>query len=331
MSGMRLSSSHSLCPQDSLLVGDCRELLAKIPAASIAACITDPPYNYEFIGHKWDHAEIERRLDRVKSSSTLVKNIPYGSGLAGGVRNARWYEKNRTNILDYQEWCYSWGKEVFRVCKPGALVAAFNSSRTMAHVQVALERAGFYARDCIVYRRSSGIPKGLNVSAKLEKLGDNNSAKWKGWHSCLRNEWEAIVVVQKPLENNYIETLQKYDVGLFNAGNEDGSFQSNILEGLPRGETEDFNVHCTVKPLPLMLKLVGMMVPPFANNIVLDPFAGSGTTLVAAKQLGLTYLGIEINPTYAAIAKQRLGIDKAEPSSLTGQQEIFRHAAGVVP
>lgn len=328
---MRLPTSQDLRPQDSLLVGDCRELLAKIPAASIAACITDPPYNYEFIGHKWDHVEIERRLDRVKSSNTLVKNIPYGSGLAGGVRNARWYEKNRTNILDYQEWCYSWGKEVFRVCKPGALVAAFNSSRTMAHVQVALERAGFYARDCIVYRRSSGIPKGLNVSAKLEKLGDQNSDKWEGWHSCLRSEWEAIVVVQKPLENNYIETLQKYEVGLFHAGNEDGSFQSNILEGLRRGGAEDFNVHCTVKPLPLMLKLIDMMVPPSAGNIVLDPFAGSGTTLVAAKRLGLTYLGMEINPAYAAIARQRLGIDKAGPNGLTGQQEMFQHAAGAVP
>jgi site-specific DNA-methyltransferase (adenine-specific) len=328
---MELPNSRDLRPEDSLLVGDCRDLLAKVPAASIAACITDPPYNYEFIGHKWDHAEIERRLDRVKSSNTLVKNIPYGSGLAGGVRNARWYERNRTNILDYQEWCYSWGKEVFRVCKPGALVATFNSSRTMAHVQVALERAGFYARDCIVYRRSSGIPKGLNVAAKLEKLGDPNSDRWEGWHSCLRSEWEAIVVVQKPLENNYIETVQKYDVGLFHAGNEDGSFQSNILEGLPRGEAEDFNVHCTVKPLPLMLKLVGMMVPPSANNIVLDPFAGSGTTLVAAKQLGLTYLGIEINPAYAAIARQRLGTDNAEPNGLTGQQEMFQHAAGAVP
>lgn len=42
----------------------------------------------------------------------------------------------------------------------------------MAHVQVALERAAFYARDCIVYRRSSGIPKGFNVQAKLEKLGE---------------------------------------------------------------------------------------------------------------------------------------------------------------
>lgn len=293
---------------NSIITGDCRELLRKLPENSIAACITDPPYNYEFIGHKWDAEEISRRLERVKDSKTLVKNIPYGSGLAGGVRNKRWYEKVRQNILDYEAWCYEWGSEVFRVCKPGALVAAFNSTRTMAHVQVALERAGFYARDCLVYRRSSGIPKGLNATAKLRQRGEPEPEKWEGWHSCLRNEWEAIVVVQKPLENNYTETLLKYDVGLFHATNADGSFQSNILEGFSKSNSEEFNVHCTVKPLALMEKLVDLMVPPQPNNRVLDPFAGSGTTLVAAKNLGIKYIGMEINPDYADIARQRLSL-----------------------
>lgn len=88
-----------------------------LPEGSVSACITDPPYNYEFIGHKWNAAEVERRIDRVKDSKTLVKNIPYGSGLAGGVRNARWYERVRQNILDYEQWCFEWATELLRVCK----------------------------------------------------------------------------------------------------------------------------------------------------------------------------------------------------------------------
>lgn len=289
-----------------LLEGDCISILDQIKENSVSACITDPPYNYEFVGHKWNHSEIERRTSRIANSSTLVKNLPYGSGLAGGIRNPKWYKRNRDNILEYQEWCYSWAKNVFRVCKPGAFTAVFNSTRTAAHVQVAFERAGFYARDIIVYRRASGIPKGLNLSAQLKKNGRSDYAEWQRWHSALRGEWEAIVLLQKPLINNYITTFNEYGVGLLQAINDDGSFQSNILEGYSERKSELFNVHCTVKPLPLMEKLVNMLVPEGQAHVVLDPFAGSGTTLVAAQRLGRSYCGIEIVPEYIDIIKRRL-------------------------
>lgn len=292
---------------NSIICGNCFDVMKQIENNSIACCITDPPYNYEFVGRAWNEAEINRRLDRAKgSSSTLVKNIPYGSGLAGGVRNARWYEKNRQNILDYQSWVEEWGKELYRTVKPGGLVLVFNSTRTVAHIQVALENAGFYARDILVWRRNSGIPKGINIAKKLEKMGDETAQDWIGWHSCLRNEWEAIVIVQKPLVNNYIETLGKYHVGLFNAKSDVG-FQSNIIEDIRREVLDEFNTHPTVKPLELMEKLIRLTVPKGYGNVILDPFAGSGTTLLAAKNEGLDYIGIEINPSYVEIAKKRLG------------------------
>ncbi|MEM7536165.1 MAG: site-specific DNA-methyltransferase [Chloroflexota bacterium] len=276
-----------------------------LPEDSIAGCITDPPYNYEFIGRQWDNQEINRRLDRIKDSKTLVKNIPYGSGLAGGVRNARWYERNYQNVLEYTNWCKQWAKHLFRICKHGAPVAVFNSTRTVAHVQVALEEAGFYTRDILVYRRPSGIPKGLNLQRKLEKMDHPDAAQWEGWHTCFRNEWEAILLVQKPLQKNYWETLQKTGVGVFQTINQDGSFQSNIFEGYHNKSEKKF-AHCTVKPLELIKKLVQTLVPPDEDNIILDPFAGSGTTLVAAKQLGYHYVGIEIEPEYVKIIQERL-------------------------
>lgn len=241
----------------------------------------------------------------VRESKTLVKNIPYGSGLAGGVRNNRWYERVRANIVEYEEWCYGWGKELFRVSKSGALVLVFNSARSVAHVQVALERAGFYARDIIVWRRHSGIPKGLNFAKKLEAIAATEASDWTGWHSALRGEWEAICVVQKPLINNYLETVQKSGVGLFHAERGNG-FQSNIIEGFLRNSDEAGDVHCTVKPLELMKFLVELVVPPRKDLIVFDPFAGTGTTLLAARETGRDYLGIEINQTYCEIARKRL-------------------------
>ena len=64
------------------------------------------------------------------------------------------------------------------------------------------------------------------------------------------------------------------------------------------------NAHPTVKPLALMRWLCLLVTPP--DGILLDPFMGSGTTLVAAKQLGRRAIGIEINQAYCDIAIKRL-------------------------
>ncbi|MGM9924727.1 MAG: DNA-methyltransferase [Bacillus sp. (in: firmicutes)] len=291
--------------KNKILNGDCIEVMKKLPADSIASCVTDPPYNYEFIGRNWDVEEIKRRKDRIQQSNTLVKNIPYGSGLAGGVRNNRWYERNRNNIVEYQKWVEEWGRELYRILKPGAFVFTFNSTRTIAHVQVGLENAGFYARDMMVWKRRSGIPKGLNAAKKLQKMGEDSYRLWEGWHSALRNEWEAISVVQKPLVNNYIETLRKYDVGLLKAESKEG-FQSNIIEDIKRDKVEDYNIHVTVKPVELIKKLIELSTPPIEGNIVIDPFMGSGTTALAAVEMGIDFVGIEMAEEYCEIAVERL-------------------------
>lgn len=64
------------------------------------------------------------------------------------------------------------------------------------------------------------------------------------------------------------------------------------------------NFHCTVKSVPLMEYLIKMVTPK--GGIVLDPFAGSGSTLVAAKQNGFNYIGIEMTEEYIPIIEARL-------------------------
>ncbi|WP_178023037.1 DNA methyltransferase [uncultured Paenibacillus sp.] len=67
------------------------------------------------------------------------------------------------------------------------------------------------------------------------------------------------------------------------------------------------NVHPTVKPVALMAWLITLVTPP--GGTVLDPFAGSGTTLVAAKREGFGFVGIEREPDYVKIAQARVGIE----------------------
>lgn len=64
------------------------------------------------------------------------------------------------------------------------------------------------------------------------------------------------------------------------------------------------NNHPTVKPIALMEYLIKMVTPK--GGIVLDPFAGSGSTLVAAKQNGFQYIGIELTEEYIPIIEARL-------------------------
>ena len=69
-------------------------------------------------------------------------------------------------------------------------------------------------------------------------------------------------------------------------------------------ERGDGNIHPTVKPLKLMEYLVTLVTPP--NGVVLDPFAGSGTTGIAAKNKGFGFVGIEQNDDYCEIARRRI-------------------------
>lgn len=71
-----------------------------------------------------------------------------------------------------------------------------------------------------------------------------------------------------------------------------------------RVETQRKNIHPTVKPIDLMRYLVRLVTPK--NGVCLDPFLGSGTTAVAAKAEKFDYIGIELQPEYAEIAKARI-------------------------
>jgi hypothetical protein len=79
------------------------------------------------------------------------------------------------------------------------------------------------------------------------------------------------------------------------------------------------NFHPTVKPLSLMRYLCRLITPP--DGVVLDPFAGSGTTCMAAKAEGFHYIGIEREAEYAEIARRRIA---AIPTSLSRWVEDAR-------
>jgi len=91
--------------------------------------------------------------------------------------------------------------------------------------------------------------------------------------------------------------------------------------GLPKESRQ----HPTQKPLGVMKWILERYSQP--NNLILDPFCGSGTTCVAAKMLGRRYIGIEISPEYCQIARDRLrAVDTGVPvkEARAGQGALFK-------
>jgi len=100
----------------------------------------------------------------------------------------------------------------------------------------------------------------------------------------------------------------------------------NVLSFAPvDGEAKD---HIAEKPIKLLETLVGITLP---GAVVLDPFMGSGTTGIAAVQLGRKFIGIEIEPKYFDIACRRISDTLSQPDMFIkkpkpAKQEVFLFA-----
>lgn len=105
-----------------------------------------------------------------------------------------------------------------------------------------------------------------------------------------------VAKTSKSERNRGLEGLEGLEVHRFGAGIGQGKD--------PNAPTIDKNHHPTVKPIKLMEYLIKLVTPP--NGIVLDPFMGSGSTGVAAKNLGFEFIGCEMNDEYIEIAKRRI-------------------------
>jgi DNA modification methylase len=82
-----------------------------------------------------------------------------------------------------------------------------------------------------------------------------------------------------------------------------------------RKTTEETRLkHPAMFPSMLVERLIESFLPP-EGDVILDPFAGSGSTLVTAERLGKQGVGLELSPDYVALARQRLSSLQAEPEA----------------
>lgn len=145
--------------------------------------------------------------------------------------------------------------------------------------------------------KSSSAKRNNKPSKNLAMSGDNLGHISSGHDdSGGASRFFYVAKASKSERNKGLEGMPSKDVHRYGSG---------IGEGIdPHAPAKDKNFHPTVKPIKLMQYLIKLVTPP--GGTVLDPFAGSGSTLVAAKKLGFKFIGIELNEEYVEIAEKRV-------------------------
>ena len=214
-------------------------------------------------------------LVRKPFKSTVVDNVEqYGTG-AINIDGCRIGEREKPQIQ-------------------GAYTGNSNVPITGARSAGKVYEGGRFPANCVTTEPDAFFSKYFNITppelCKKASKKDRNS-DWQG---------EEIALEGRPPKHVFGDGLNSA-TKVRKIGDEEA-----VKDGkLPKGRTLRTNHHPTVKPTDLMAWLIRLITPP--NGIVLDPFAGSGSTLVAAKREGFDYIGIEMTPEYVEIAKARTG------------------------
>jgi DNA modification methylase len=175
--------------------------------------------------------------------------------------------------------------------------------------------------------KNSAIPQG-RITTKSSKSGVGAVVGGTNDYEIDRNEWKekqqgrfpANIILDEEVAKNedwkryfYCAKASKAERNMGCEGLEavirsDRNAVKNIGANNPRNRTgtPKQNHHPTVKPLKLMQYLVTLTSMPSDKQVYLDPFAGSGTTLIACKMAGKNYIGIEREAEYIEIANKRI-------------------------
>ena len=295
---------------DKIICGDSIELIKSIDNEYVHAIISDIPYGICY--EDWDilHNNSNSALGGTSNAQLEMGSLfkRRGKPLNG------WSESDKKIPLEYQEWCSKWASEWLRVLKSGGSCFNFAGRRYAHRCIVALEDAGFTFKDMLAWEKNFAAAKAQRLSSIYERRNDDeNEQKWKGWRVAnLRPIFEPILWFQKPYKiggtiadnviNNEVGAWNEEAIKKYNLNYRNNNFYDNIIK--VETSKSDFGNHVNQKPLKLMEFLISLVTKE--NAIILDPFCGSGTTCIAAKNINRHYIGIEIDSYNVEISNKRL-------------------------
>ena len=306
---------------DRILCGDALEMLRTLPDNSVHCCVTSPPYyalrDYGVdgqIGREDTPAQYVARLTDVFSevrrvlrpSGTLWLNIAdtyAGKGNQGDSVDPK-YPNGRTGqtvaINRRVEGCKA--KDMIGI--PWMLAFALRDS-------------GWYLRSDIIWMKANPMP---------ESCKDRPSRCYEHVFLLTKSRsyyYDAAAIAEPVAESTPMRMRRKFGKNKYSAGIP-GQAHQHLNDYRPNGYAEEDIPLLRNKRDVWQINSVPYKGAHFAayapklvetcllagcpqDGIVLDPFLGSGTTAAVAKQMGRHYIGIELNPDYCELAKQRIG------------------------
>lgn len=296
------SSAKEIVPGIAIINDDCMNLIKSLPDKSIDIVITDPPYFITNMGNKWDRKAIEKRPTKSQQISGLMPGMAF----------------DPSQGQQLQEFMEPIAYEISRVVKPGSFFICFSMPRLVHRMGIAIENAGFEIRDMLIWRRPSQ-PKAQSRIRDIDMMDIPESEKIKLKESMknrktpmLMGEFEPAILAQKPKAGNCAENWYKYGTGLIDISQSlTEGFPGNIMD-IPKPNSVErarFPLrHATMKPELLMEHLI--LTFSKENDIILDPFLGSGTSAVAAIHTNRRCIGSELNKEYYDGIIQRVSAEK---------------------
>lgn len=184
--------------------------------------------------------------------------------------------KNPRKGVDFGEWdknfdLFSWIGKFEKILDKNGSMIVFCSYRFISFIIAQMESCGLEVKDILVWKKSNPMPRNIN----RRYVQDMEFAIWAV-------KKKAKWVFNKDQNVPYLR----------------GLFETGLVAG------KEKTAHPTQKSLALMERLI--KIHTNENEVVLDPFMGSGTTGVASLNLKRKFIGIEFSEEYFNIAKERL-------------------------
>lgn len=259
---------------------DCIEWLNNAQKESIHAVVTDPPYGlYEYS---------TEQIAKLRNGKGGVWRIP--PSFDGNTRSPlpRFTTLTPKQLDELSVFFFDWGKRLLPSLVPGANVVVASNPLLSYLISNSLTNAGLERRGEIIR---------LTRTMRGGDRPKNAHDEFPGVSVMPRSMWEPWLIFRKPLSGRVQDNLRKWKTGGFRRTPNDKPFGDVIVSSPTRKKERDLAPHPSLKPQAFLRQLVRAILP-LGEGVVLDPFAGAGSTLAAAESVGYQSIGVEKDEKY---------------------------------